>query len=229
MNHNISRRTLLASGLTAIGGSLAAEEATAVNSDRSAAHRPLTLESLGTTLSAMGFETKKIESRYDFTFSARQQEEWNLSMTAALSTDEKSIWIMAWLDELPKSAGDVPRTSLLRLLADNDKIGNGIFFAYVPSVKRFTLQRVLRNDRITSASLKADLTELGAKVVDLYPHWNVANWKQATTTSTAAGRGSADDDDTRSAGSRSNPPPASRSVHGRTAGRDATPGETRKR
>jgi hypothetical protein len=229
MNQNISRRTLLASGLTAIGGSVVAEAAIAAEGDRTAAHRPLTLESLGTTLAAMGFETKKIESRYDFTFAAKHEEEWNLSMTAALSTDEKSIWIMAWLDELPKSAGDVPRTSLLRLLADNDKIGNGIFFAYVPSVKRFTLQRVLRNDRITSASLRADLTELGAKVIDMYPHWNVANWRQATSTTTAAGRGSADDDDTRSAGSRSNPPPASRSINGRTAGRDATPGETRKR
>ncbi|HTI51492.1 MAG TPA: hypothetical protein VL475_11090, partial [Planctomycetaceae bacterium] len=64
--------------------------------------------------------------------------------------------------------------------------------------------------------------------VDMYPHWNVANWKQATTTTTAAGKESADDDN-RSAGSRSNPPPASRSVTGKTAGRDATPADVKKK
>jgi len=106
-------------------------------------------------------------------------------MSAVLSTDQKSLWIMAWLDELPKTAADVPRTSLLRLLADNDKIGNGIFFAYVQTVRRFILQRVIANEHITSASFKADLIELGAKVVDMYAHWSVANWKQLGTPSTA--------------------------------------------
>ena len=54
---------------------------------------------------------------------------------------------MAWLDELPRSASDVPRVALLRLLADNDKMGGGKFFTYVPGIRRFVLQRVIPNPR----------------------------------------------------------------------------------
>ncbi|MFN0052162.1 MAG: hypothetical protein ACKV0T_08220 [Planctomycetales bacterium] len=185
MSHKLSRRALVVSGLSALGGGLAAGALPAAE-DKGSSKRALTLDTLGTTLKAMGFEAKKVESRYDFAFVAKHEEEWNLSMSAVLSTDEKSIWIQAWLDELPKSSNDVPRTALLRLLADNDKIGNGIFFAYVASVKRFVLQRVIRNEQISSATLKADLVELGGKVVDLYAHWNVAGWKELGGTSNVA-------------------------------------------
>ena len=95
-------------------------------------------------LSALGLKATKTDSRYDFTFTAKHGEEWSLSMSVVLSTDEKSVWIMAWLDELPQSAADVPRTALLRLLADNDKIGHGMFFSYVAGNRRFVLPVVCR-------------------------------------------------------------------------------------
>jgi hypothetical protein len=213
MERNISRRGMIASGLTAVGGTLAAGALSAADAEKSGDRNPLTIESLGTMLKAMGLDAKKTDSRYDFSFTAKHGEEWTLSMSVVLSTDEKSVWMMAWLDELPQSSSDVPRTALLRLLSDNDKLGNGMFFAYVQSNKRFVLQRVLRNDNISGKSFKADLLELGAQVVNSYPHWAVANWKQlGTSASTAKEAKEAAGDDEKSNGSRPAAPAASRTT-----------------
>lgn len=165
----------------------------------------ITEEQLGNLLKAMGLEAKKIESRYDFEFKAVQnKEEWNLSMTAVLSQDGSSIWLMAWLDQLPKSSADVPRTALLRLLSDNDRLGNGKFFAYVATNRRFVLQRVIPNEAVTTKAFRSWLDDLGAGVVDTYDHWSVASWKANETGNTAstaksapttAAKTQADDDD----------------------------------
>ena len=147
----------------------------------------ITEEQLGNLLKAMGLEAKKIESRYDFEFKAIQnKEEWNLSMTAVLSQDGSSIWLMAWLDQLPKSSADVPRTALLRLLSDNDRLGNGKFFAYVATNRRFVLQRVISNEAVTTKAFRGWLDDLGAGVVDTYDHWSVAAWKATDGSSTAS-------------------------------------------
>ncbi len=147
----------------------------------------ITEEQLGNLLKAMGLEAKKIESRYDFEFKAIQnKEEWNLSMTAVLSQDGSSIWLMAWLDQLPKSSADVPRTALLRLLSDNDRLGNGKFFAYVATNRRFVLQRVISNEAVTTKGFRSWLDDLGAGVVDTYEHWSVAAWKATDGNSTAS-------------------------------------------
>ncbi len=167
----------------------------------------ITEEQLGNLLKAMGLEAKKIESRYDFEFKAVQnKEEWNLSMTAVLSQDGSSIWLMAWLDQLPKSSADVPRTALLRLLSDNDRLGNGKFFAYVATNRRFVLQRVISNEAVTTKAFRSWLDDLGAGVVDTYDHWSVASWKatdgsntastaKAAPATTAKASADADDDD----------------------------------
>lgn len=138
----------------------------------------VSLDQLGELLTAIGLEPKKTDSRYDFIFKLSKPEEWNLSMTTVLSNDNKTIWIMAWLDVLPSSAVDVPRSALLRLLADNDKLGNGQFFAYVSTNRRFVLQRVIPNNDITATSMKTCLKELGQTVINSYPHWNTQNWKK---------------------------------------------------
>ena len=137
----------------------------------------LTDQSLGTLLQAMGLETKVQEQRYDFAFKATiESEDWELSMSAVLSQDASSIWVMAWLDELPKSAADVPRTALLRLLSDNDKLGKGKFFTYIAANRRFVLQRVIPNENINSEKFRAVLDDLGQSVVATHPHWSVSNW-----------------------------------------------------
>ena len=149
----------------------------------------ITEEQLGNLLKAMGLEAKKIESRYDFEFKAVQnKEEWNLSMTAVLSQDGSSIWLMAWLDQLPKSSADVPRTALLRLLSDNDRLGNGKFFAYVATNRRFVLQRVISNEAVTTKMFRGWLDDLGSGVVDTYDHWSVASWKASEAGSTASAK-----------------------------------------
>ena len=146
----------------------------------------LTVESLGTMLSALGYKAVRTESRYDFVFTSSHNEEWNLSLSAVLSNDQKSIWIMAWLDELPKTSTEVPRKALLQLLSDNDKMGAGQFFAYVSSNKRFVLQRVIDNKGITTAGFREVLDELSKTVINTYPHWSTQNWKTPAGSETPA-------------------------------------------
>jgi len=135
-------------------------------------------ESLGLLLQAMGLDAKKEQQRYDFNFKALYRgEEWNLNMSSVLSVNGESVWLMAWLDELPRSAADVPRTALLKLLSENDRMGSGKFFSYIVSNRRFVLQRVLPNENLTSAEYRKSLQDLAATVVETYPRWSVAGWK----------------------------------------------------
>src|SRR4029077_13210269 len=136
MSTNISRRHLLSTSLAAVGGTLAAGALAAEGDKTPAKKGKLTLEGLGKLLGAMGLKATRDKSSYNFTFPAKLDVEWNMNMSAVLSANEEAIWIVAWLNELPKSASDVPRTALLRLLAENDNMGKA-FFAYIPSVKRF--------------------------------------------------------------------------------------------
>jgi len=156
-----------------------------------AAKGALTADSLGTMLSAIGLKAERSESRYDFQFASKIGEEWNLSMSAVLSNDGQSVWLMAWLDECPKNAADVPRQALLRLLADNDSLGGGKFFAFIASNRRFVLQRVMENRDITSASFGAALRDLAKTVVETYPHWNTQNWKTMTASQGTEGQAAA--------------------------------------
>ncbi|HAH47291.1 MAG TPA: hypothetical protein DCM07_21020, partial [Planctomycetaceae bacterium] len=65
--------------------------------------------------------------------------------------------------------------------SDNDQMGNGKFFAYISSNRRFVLQRVIPNQRITTKKFHEILSDLGSSVVQYYPHWSTDNWKRATT------------------------------------------------
>ena len=115
-----------------------------------------------------------------FAFALKPQggEEWNLSMSAVLSSDARTIWVMAWLDELPRSSRDVPRTALLKLLAENDLLGKGKFFSYIPSNRRFALQQVVENHSMTTRKFHGMLVELGHTVIDTYGFWSVEAWKE---------------------------------------------------
>jgi hypothetical protein len=135
-------------------------------------------DQLGRLIESLGLKATRDQQRYDFHFRALYEgEEWELTMSAVLSQNRQSIWLMAWLDELPRSAADVPRTALLRLLANNDRLGKGRFFAYITSNRRFVLEQVVPNENVTPASFRKTLQELGASVVETYPYWAVANWK----------------------------------------------------
>ncbi len=149
----------------------------------------LTLESLGELLGALGLKATRNESRYDFEFASKQGDEWNFTMSVVLSKDERTLWIMAWLDELPKSSKDVPHKALLRLLADNDLMGNGLFFSYIPENRRIVLQRVIPNENVSTAAMRGALVELGTAVVGTFDHWSVANWKTPATGKVAEGAG----------------------------------------
>ena len=142
-------------------------------------------EQLGNLLKAMGLSTTKKKKRFDFQFKANQnKEEWELSMSTVLSENGEWVWVMAWLDPLPRSAADVPRTAMLRLLSDNDRMGNGKFFAYVSSNRRFVLQRVIPNQNMSTKKFHSILSDLGSSVVQFYPHWSTDNWKRSTAPAT---------------------------------------------
>jgi len=171
------RGWFLAGAVVAVGLSMVALGPVGHADDAPQKGGQLTDESLGNLLDAMGLEPKKEEKRYDFNFKALYEgEEWELTMSAVLSQNGQSIWVMAWLDELPRSAADVPRTALLRLLAQNDRMGKGKFFAYIAGNRRFVLQRIIDNQNITTSSFRETLKDLGGSVVETYPHWAVANW-----------------------------------------------------
>jgi len=189
-----SRRTLLTTGAAALFGlSLGSRVAPAQQraaAPATAAERlpgELSEDQLGQMIAALGIKPDKQQQRYDFAFKAKMgEQEWELSMSSVLSRDGKSIWLMAWLDELPKSANDVPRNALLRLLAKNDELGSGKFFAYIPANRRFVLQQVVPNENMTSAKFKYLLQDLGTSVVDSYDVWSVAKWTEQPGTTPAS-------------------------------------------
>jgi hypothetical protein len=172
----------LASAGLFVGAPRSAQTADDAPEGRTASAAPssqLSTSELGNLIRAMGYETKLEDKRYDFTFKANYgKEAWNLSMSAVLSENGHWIWVMAWLDQCPHSAAEVPRTALLRLLAKNDTLGNGKFFAYIASNNRFVLQRVIPNDELTTARFREILRDLAVSVVETYPNWSVANWSQ---------------------------------------------------
>ena len=132
---------------------------------------------LGEMLAAISLKPTKTEQRYDFAFkTAYRGEDWKFSMSAVLSQNGQSLWIMAWLDQIPTTSSEVPRTALLRLLAANDRLGEGKFFAYIPTNKRFVLQRVVANRDMNNKKLMELLQDLAASVADEYPTWAVTNW-----------------------------------------------------
>ena len=187
----LSRRGFIVSGAAA-AASVAPAVADAAEATVSAKPKAGELNNklLGTLLEAMGLKPDKVEERYDFIFrSIHDREEWDLSMTAVMSADNSSIWVMAWLDELPKSAADVPRTALLRLLAANDRLGKGKFFAYVASNRRFVLQRVVPNQNISTRLFANVLKDLGASVVEAYPQWSTAAWSSSKPASSSVATG----------------------------------------
>lgn len=174
-----NRRTVMSTAIAAAVPVFAMQASAEEKQDKPApaVKGKLTDQSLGTLLKAMSLDAKAQEQRYDFAFKATiEDQEWELSMSTVLSQDGSSIWVMAWLDELPKSAADVPRTALLRLLSDNDKLGKGKFFTYIAANRRFVLQRVIPNENITSEKFRGVLDDLGQSVVATHPHWSVSNW-----------------------------------------------------
>jgi len=146
---------------------------------------------LGEILATIGLKPTKTEQRYDFAFKTSYRgEEWKFSMSAVLSRNGESIWVMAWLDQIPQTAGEVPRTALLRLLAANDRMGEGKFFAYIPNNKRFVLQRVVANRDMNNKKVMELLQDLAASVADEYPTWSVTNWAPKADQQVADGEAS---------------------------------------
>ena len=137
----------------------------------------ITEAELGEMLAAIGLKPTKTEQRYDFAFKTSYRgEEWKFSMSAVLSRNGQSVWVMAWLDQIPTTSSEVPRTALLRLLAANDRLGEGKFFAYIPTNKRFVMQRVVANRDMTNKKMMEMLQDLASSVADEYPTWAVTNW-----------------------------------------------------
>ncbi len=172
--------------------SVSGEEKTAAAAPAKApAQGQISEAELGELLAAIGVKPTKTEQRYDFAFKTSYRgEEWKFTMSTVLSQNGESIWVMAWLDQIPQKTNEVPKTALLRLLAANDRLGNGKFFAYIPTNKRFVLQRVVKNENITNKEMMKILQDLAASVADEYPTWSVSGWAPKTDQQVAEPDGS---------------------------------------
>ena len=179
----------LVPGMTLAQESAAPAKSAAPAAKEAPAAGALSEESLKKLLEAIGLKPTQSQSRFDFAFALKPQgaEEWNLSMSAVLSADAKTVWIMAWLDELPRSSRDVPRTALLKLLAENDQMGKGKFFSYIPANRRFALQQVVENHSMTTRKFHGALVDLGHTVIETYGFWSVEAWKEPAASDSAAG------------------------------------------
>lgn len=178
MKTNLQRREFLTGSALAAAGACAAASlpVMAAAEGETTAEGRVTVESLGDILRSLKLKPTRQESRHDFAFAAKVggtgTEEWTLSMSVVLSKDEKSIWLMAWLDELPNNA-DIPADALLSLLALNDRLGNGHFFAYVPSNRRIVLERIVPNQEITTKTFRGYLLDMGKSVALTHPEWSL--------------------------------------------------------
>jgi hypothetical protein len=185
---NLQRREFLSGSALAAAGACAAVSLPMMAAADETAEGRVTVDSLGDVLKGLKLKPTRTESRYDFAFAAKVggqgSEEWTLSMSVVLSKDEKSIWMMAWLDELPE---DVPSSTLLSLLGLNDRLGNGHFFAFVPSNRRVVLERVVPNELVTTKAFKANLLDMGRTVALTY-----AEWSKNSTANRTAGKDDSD-------------------------------------
>ncbi len=134
---------------------------------------------LGQMLVQLGVKPRAAGTRFDFELQSRQSEkEWGFAMSAVLSQDAGTIWVMAWLEEMPKQASKVPAAALLRMLAENDRLGNGKFFAYDRQNRRFLMQRVLPNKGITPGFLREVFRDMASGVISSHQAWSVARWAE---------------------------------------------------
>jgi len=135
--------------------------------------------SLGRMLGTLGLKPTAAGTRFDFEFQTTEgDQEWGFAMSAVISQDSETIWLMAWLEEMPKQASKVPAAALLRMLAENDRLGNGKFFAYDRQNRRFLMQRVIPNERITPAVLRRVIDDMAKGVIGSHVTWSVARWAE---------------------------------------------------
>ncbi len=131
---------------------------------------------LGQTLRAAGFEPTKASLRYDFRFSHQYDgQPWQFTMSAVLSQDGETLWLLAWLGTVPEDTQAVNAQQLLQLLALNDKIAPRRFFAYLPTYKRLVLEQPisLQNRRLDGKTLRQYVIDFGKVVASTYPHWSL--------------------------------------------------------
>ena len=136
-------------------------------------------DGLGRMLGTLGLKPRAAGTRFDFEFQSLQgDQEWGFAMSVVISQDAGTIWVMAWLEEMPKQAAKVPAAALLRMLAENDRLGNGKFFAYDRQNRRFLMQRVIPNEGITPAVLRDVIDDMAKGVIGSHVAWSVAQWAQ---------------------------------------------------
>lgn len=147
--------------------------------DTSSATGAIDTEGLGRMLRSLGVKPRAAGTRFDFEFHSQQGgQEWDFAMSAVISQDGGTIWVMAWLEEMPTKAAKVPAAALLRMLAENDRLGNGKFFAYDRLNRRFLMQRVILNRGITPEMLRGVFEDMAKGVIGSHSTWSVARWAE---------------------------------------------------
>jgi hypothetical protein len=121
---------------------------------------PLTDESLGQMLQAMGYDYKPSQSSDGKTTIYRlnfDQDGWSWHLDVALSSDKENLWISTPLVTLADE--NVPPAALLRLLEENENIGPTTIY-FDKNNKQIGLELALLNHGgITPAVFRARLND----------------------------------------------------------------------
>ncbi len=129
---------------------------------------------VGQTLRTAGFQPQQADLRYDFQFTqVYKSRSWQFTMSAVLSQDGETLWLVAWLNELPEDA-QPSAEALLQVLTLNDRLGGNTFFAYLPTYRRLVLERPvgLQGRRLDGKALREVILDLSRTVADTYSTWS---------------------------------------------------------
>jgi len=149
---------------------------------------PLTSETLGTFLRALGYEPELIPSAsggiWGYGIPVKQSGR-TFNVEVQVSSDEQTVWVIVPLRIVPDPP-KLPAPRLLRLLEENDQIGPASF-AYVN--RRFHLNLPLPNHGLTPARFRNDLQALLGTIGRTEPLWNPAKWASEEASPSRARQG----------------------------------------
>ena len=121
-----TRVTIGVTGVLFVLGALAVDWSDAA--DRSTSTGVIDSEGLGRMLRSVGVKPRAAGSRYDFEFHSKQGgQEWDFAMSAVISQNGGTIWVMAWREEMLQHAQTV--SDARTLLADERQVGEASTFS----------------------------------------------------------------------------------------------------
>lgn len=139
-----------------------------------AASMSLTAGSLGTMLASMGYQYTPLRDGYYQVDLRRGGRTFQVQMW--VSSDSRVIASASLTGEL--SPEQIPASIMLRLLEQNDYLGNARFF-YAPDARRLYLVTDIDNTNVTPARLRTVLESWADAAASSASVWDTSKWPKA--------------------------------------------------